>query len=85
MASTDERQGHPQPVTCSRCAATVVAVKFSVEHTSVQWGSGAVTACAEFRQRVAAGERTALIDTCVSLRASIDRAAAEGSLEVSPP
>ena len=37
-------------------------------------------ACAEFRDRVAAGQQTALIDTCASLRASIDRAVFLGRL-----
>ena len=37
-------------------------------------------ACAEFSARVAAGEQTALIDTCASLRASIDRAVFLGRL-----
>ncbi|HEV2373169.1 MAG TPA: hypothetical protein VGS19_13460 [Streptosporangiaceae bacterium] len=84
-ASADERRGRPQPVTCERCAATVVAVKFSAAHTSVQWDPAAVGRCAEFSVRAAEGERTALIDTCLSLRASIDRAVAEGRLEVAPP
>ena len=39
----------------------------------------------EFSARVAAGERSALIDTCASLRDSLDRAVAEGRLEVTPP
>jgi hypothetical protein len=84
-ARADERQGQPRPVTCERCAAAVVAVKFSAAHTSVQWAPDAVGRCEEFRARAASGERTALIDTCLSLRASIDRAVAEGRLEVAPP
>jgi len=72
-------------VGCDRCGGVVLAAKFSPQHTSVQWTAAAVRGCAEFTARVAAGERTALIDTCASLRASIDRAAAQGRLEVSPP
>jgi len=44
-----------------------------------------VRACAEFSARAAEGEQSALIDTCASLRATIDRALASGALEVSPP
>jgi hypothetical protein len=41
--------------------------------------------CAEFSARIAAGEQTALVDGCASLRDSIDRAVAEGRLEILPP
>jgi len=34
---------------------------------------------------VAAGEQTALIDTCASLRDSIDRAVLDGRLPITPP
>jgi len=44
-----------------------------------------VRACAEFAARAAAGEQSALIDTCASLRDSIDRAVRQGRLEVLPP
>jgi hypothetical protein len=44
-----------------------------------------VRACAEFSARVATGEQSALIGTCASLRAAIDRAVSQGRLEVSPP
>ena len=42
-------------------------------------------ACAEFAARALEGEQSALIDTCASLRNTIDRALASGDLEVSPP
>jgi hypothetical protein len=51
----------------------------------VQWDAVAVRACAEFRDRAAAGEPSALIEGCASVRDSIDRAVLEGRLEVSPP
>jgi hypothetical protein len=44
-----------------------------------------VRACAEFSARAATGEQSALIGTCASLRAAIDRAVSQGRLEVSPP
>jgi hypothetical protein len=81
----DERDAGFSPVECARCGAAVQVAKFSPQHTSVQWSAAAVRACAEFGARAAAGEQTALIDTCASLRASIDRAVLDGRLEVSPP
>ncbi len=81
----DERHGGFRRIECDRCVAAVLVVKFSRQHTSVQWSPASVRACAEFSARVAAGEQTALIDTCASLRDSIDRAVLQGRLEVSPP
>jgi hypothetical protein len=81
----DERVGLGRRIACDRCAARVLVTKFSLQHTSVQWDQDAVGACAEFRARVAAGERSALIDGCGSLRASIDRAVFLGRLVVGPP
>jgi hypothetical protein len=81
----DDRLARSREVGCDRCGAAVQVAKFSPEHTSVQWSEGSVRACAEFGVRAAAGELTALIDTCASLRASIDRAVRRGRLEVSPP
>jgi hypothetical protein len=81
----DERKALLREVGCDRCGAAVLAAKFSPQHTSVQWSPQAVRACAEFGARAAAGEQTALIDGCASLRASIDRAVAQGRLEVSAP
>jgi hypothetical protein len=81
----DERQARFRPVECDRCGAVVQVAKFSPQHTSVQWSQSSVRACAEFSDRVSAGQRTALIDSCASLRASIDRAVLQGSVEVFPP
>lgn len=81
----DERHAALQEVACDRCAAMVLVAKFSPQHTSVQWTLAATAACAEFSAREAAGERSALIETCASLRDSLDRAVAEGRLEVTPP
>jgi hypothetical protein len=78
----DERHADYQRIECERCAAAVEVAKFSAQQTSVQWSPAAVRACAEF---TAAEEQSALIDTCASLRASIDAALAEGRLAVSPP
>ena len=81
----DEREAGFQPVECERCGATALVAKFSPQHTSVQWSFESVRACAEFSARAAAGEQTALIDTCSSLRDSIDRAVRDGRLEILPP
>jgi hypothetical protein len=84
-APADERESGLRPVECERCGACVLVAKFSPQHTSVQWSMESVYACAEFSARTAAGEQTALIAGCASMRASIDRAVLEGRLEVSPP
>ncbi len=78
----DERRSASCPVECARCGATVLAAKFSPEHTSVQWTEAAVRACREFS---CAGRPSALVEGCGSLRDSIDAAVAAGRLEVSPP
>jgi len=81
----DERRPVTREISCGRCGAVVLAAKFSPEQTSVQWTPDAVRACAEFAARVAAGEQTALIDGCASLRASIDAAVLAGDLPVVSP
>src|SRR6266567_3693958 len=78
----DERAWRYAEVECGRCGAVVEVAKFSPQHTSVQWDAGAVLRCAEFSAAVAAGEPTALIATCASLRASIDAAVADGRVDV---
>jgi hypothetical protein len=81
----DEREAGFRPVECERCGAVVLVAKFSVQHTSVQWSAESMRTCAEFSARIAAGEQTALVDSCASLRDSIDRAVLEGRLEILPP
>jgi len=63
----------------------VDVVKFSPQHTSVQWSAAALGRCSEFSERAAEGTRSALVDGCASLRDSIDAAVASGRLVVSPP
>jgi hypothetical protein len=81
----DERRGAVACVECARCGAAVLAVKFSPQHTSVQWTAAAVRTCAEFSASSALGRPSALVEGCASLRDSIDGAVASGRLEVSPP
>ena len=81
----DERRASYRQVECGRCGATAQVAKFSAQHTSVQWTMASVLVCAEFRARAADGERSALVDTCASMRDSIEAAVAGGHLEVAPP
>ena len=81
----DERHAAPQPVECARCGASAEVVKFSPQHTSVQWTAAAARCCAEFRARAAQGTASALVEGCAALRESIDAAVASGRLTVSPP
>ena len=81
----DERRTSYRRVSCDRCAAAVDVAKFSAQHTSVQWSPASVLACEEFAARAAEGEQSALVHTCASLRDSIEKALAQGRLEVSPP
>jgi hypothetical protein len=81
----DDRHAGFRQVECDRCGAAVLVAKFSLQHTSVQWDSASLRACAEFSPKAAAGEQTALIDTCASLRDSIQEAVRSDRLRVSPP
>ena len=85
MLVRDERRGPSCAVECERCGATVLAAKFSPQHTSVQWTEAAVRACAEFMAFAELGRASALVEGCGSLRDSIDAAVKAGRLEVSPP
>jgi hypothetical protein len=85
VTRADERRAAPRPVECARCGAIADVVKFSPQHTSVQWTADAVRCCAEFRDRAAAGTRSALVEGCAALRDSIDALVASGRLAVSPP
>ena len=85
VARPDERRSRYCAVTCAECGAVVLAAKFSVQHTSVQWDAAAVGRCAEFASRTAIGEQTPLIERCGAMRASIEAAALDGRLPVVPP
>jgi hypothetical protein len=73
-------EGGLAEVCCHACGARVRAKKMSPHQTSVQWTTEASRRCAEFAARSAAGEPSALVPTCVKLRASIERAVREGLL-----
>jgi hypothetical protein len=71
----------------------VQVVKFSPQHTSVQWTAAATASCAEFGAGAptdggagsCTGTGSALIEGCGALRDSIDAALAAGLLSVCPP
>ena len=91
----DDRYAAPQPVECARCGATAEVVKFSPQHTSVQWTAASAASCAEFAARAPVGTGVAAdtgaragappIEACGALRDSIDAAVASGALAVCPP
>jgi hypothetical protein len=70
------------PVDCRGCAHRVLVRKASALHTSVQWTADPARHCPQFAERIGAGELSARIDGCPTLRASIDLAVSEGRIEV---
>jgi hypothetical protein len=81
----DERAWLYQDVTCRRCGAVVQVVKFSPQHTSVQWTADAALTCPEFAARRQPDSATAPIASCVSLQSSIRHAVAHGVVAVQAP
>ncbi|MFF2505463.1 hypothetical protein ACFVTY_19065 [Streptomyces sp. NPDC058067] len=71
-----------RPVECGACGNQVLCEKFSPAHTQVQWTDEAAAVCPTIGERVAAGELSARVRGCASLRASIDAAVESGLLEV---
>jgi DNA-directed RNA polymerase subunit RPC12/RpoP len=67
-----------RPVSCRVCGTRVLVKK----HTSIQWTTDPASSCHVFAERAAAGENTALLDTCERLSDSITYAVQEGLLEV---
>jgi hypothetical protein len=71
-----------RPVSCRVCGTRVLVKKNSPKHTSIQWTTDTASSCHVFAERAAAGENTALLDTCERLSDSITYAVQEGLLEV---
>lgn len=69
-------------VACLDCLAEVGVKKNSEHHTSVQWSEEALASCAEFRRMSHEPGGRRVYETCPRLRASIDRAVAEGRLTI---
>lgn len=82
---SDERAWLYQDVTCGRCGAVVQVVKFSPQHTSVQWTADAALTCAEFAAASLDNGAPRPIPACASLRASIAEAVASGQVSVHAP
>lgn len=64
---------------CATCAREVLVEKFSEAHTSIQW-LGDSSGCPGLAAGAPLGDSSR---GCGALRASIDRAAAQGEIEVS--
>ena len=69
-------------VACLDCLAKVGVKKNSEHHTSIQWSEEALACCAEFRRMNQQPGGRPVYETCPRLRASIDRAVAEGHLTI---
>ena len=75
-----------RPVRCQRCQATVQARKASWQQTSIQWSAAAMASCEERRTALRTTSHTeGHFATCQALRATIQRAAGEGDLEIREP
>ena len=69
-------------VACLDCLATVGVKKNSEHHTSIQWTAESLEQCAEFRKMDSAPGGRHVYESCSRLRGSIDRAVAEGEIEI---
>lgn len=74
------RRGY-STLSCDSCATRVQVRKFSGEQTSVQWLTPA-SGCPELAAHSAIGQPSALVPTCAELHRTIERAFAEGLVEV---
>jgi hypothetical protein len=69
-------------VACLDCMAKVGVKKNSEHHTSIQWDSESLGACAEFQRMAAEPGGRHVHASCSRLRSSINRAVAEGKIEI---
>ena len=69
-------------VACLDCLARVGVKKNSDHHTSIQWTAEALDSCAEFRKRASEPGGRHVHETCSRLRSSIERAVADGQVEI---
>jgi hypothetical protein len=69
-------------VACLDCLATVGVKKNSEHHTSIQWDAESLSACAEFQRMATEPGGRHVYASCSRLRSSIERAVAEGGLEI---
>ncbi|QDQ96234.1 hypothetical protein [Tomitella fengzijianii] len=75
-----------QPITCNQCGTTVLAEKYSAQHTSVQWLEDAASTCPRLQLENASalgdGKRGTTDRICPALHATIDQAVRDGALPV---
>jgi len=69
-------------VACLDCLAKVGVKKNSEHHTSIQWDSESLAACAEFQKMAAEPGGRHVYASCSRLRSSIHQAVAEGKIEI---
>jgi len=69
-------------VACLDCLAKVGVKKNSEHHTSIQWHADSLAQCAEFRKMDSEPGGRHVYESCPRLRSSIDRAVAEGEIEI---
>jgi hypothetical protein len=69
-------------VACLDCLACVRVKKNSEHHTSIQWDADSLAACAEFARMANEPGGRAVYASCSRLRASIDRAVADGRVGI---
>ena len=75
-------QARLTPVACLDCLAEVGVKKNSEHHTSIQWTAEALEHCAEFRKKESGPGGRHVYETCSRLRSSIERAVADGEIEI---
>jgi hypothetical protein len=78
----DHLTGGLRPVRCAVCTGVVLVKKNSLAHTSIQWSPAALAGCVEFTGARADGQDSALVETCHTLMASVDRAVRDGVVPV---
>jgi hypothetical protein len=69
-------------VACLDCLAEVGVKKNSEHHTSIQWDAQSLVECAEFRKMDGEPGGRHVYASCSRLRSSIERAVAEGQVEI---
>ena len=69
-------------VACLDCLAKVGVKKNSEHHTSIQWDAASLAACAEFRKMEGEPGGRHVYASCSRLSSSIERAVAEGAIEI---
>ena len=77
-----ETQARLTEVACLDCLAKVGVKKNSEHHTSIQWTAESLSACAEFARLASQPGGRHVYESCSRLRSSIDRAVAEGRIEI---